>query len=111
MTLIVMTVVVIALLSAVLAIYLFAIGVLLNRIADNLDDCSKNVIRIAGHARAIGPGIKRINKTGGELVGAMPLLVGGAEGVAAKLAPASAAPAASSGAPTAVPASVGYLDV
>jgi hypothetical protein len=111
MTLIVWTVVVIALLIAVLAVYLFTIGVLLNRIADNLDDCSENVIKVARHARAIGPGIKRINKTGGELVGALPLLIEGAEGVAAKLNSSTTALSASSVAvPTAVQTGVGYLD-
>jgi hypothetical protein len=112
MTLIVLTVVVIALLIAVLAIYLFVLGVLLNRIAGNLDDCLKNVMKIAGHAHAIGPGIKRINKAGGEVVGALPLLVEGAEGVAAKLAPSAAAPAGSSvNVRTTIPVGVGYLDV
>jgi hypothetical protein len=43
MTLIIVTVVVIASLIAVLAVYLSVIGVLLNRIADNLDDCLGNV--------------------------------------------------------------------
>jgi HAMP domain-containing protein len=64
MTLIVLTVVVIALLIAILAIFLFAIGVLLNRTADNLDDCAQNVKNIAYQAEAIGPGVKRINETG-----------------------------------------------
>jgi hypothetical protein len=103
MTLIALTVVVIALLIAVLAIYLFAIGALLNRIADNLDDSLQNVKKIAGQAEVILPGVARINQTGGVVVGALPLLVDGAERIAAK----STAPEAT---PVAIPAGVGYLD-
>jgi hypothetical protein len=103
MTLIVLTVAVIALLIAVLAIYLFAIGALLNRIADNLDDSLQNVKKIAGQAEVILPGVGRINQTGGVVVGALPLLVDGAERIAAK----STAPKAT---PVAIPAGVGYLD-
>ncbi len=109
MTLVILTVVVIALLIAVLAVFLFAIGVLLNRIADNLDDCLGNVKTIAGQADAIIPGVGRINQTGGVVAGALPLLIGGAEGVAAKLAPPKEAPRHA--APVAVLAGVGYLDL
>ena len=105
MTLIVSTIAVIALLIAVLAIYLFAIGTLLNRIADNLDDCLQNVKKIAEQAEPILPGVARINQTGGVVVGALPLLVDGAERIAAK----SAAPAPAA-IPMAIPAGVGYLD-
>ncbi len=113
MTLIILTVVVIALLIAVLAAFLFAIGVLLNRIADNLDDCLGNVKAIAGQAEAILPGVGRINQTGGVVAGALPLLIEGAEGIAAKVTPPREAPLISdsglNGA-SAVPAGVGYLD-
>ena len=88
MTLIVLTVVVIALLIAVLAIFLFAIGVLLNRTADSLDDCAQNVKNISYHAEVIGPAIERINETGGTVVGALPLLCEAAEQIGiAKSAP------------------------
>jgi HAMP domain-containing protein len=131
MTLIVLTVVVIALLIAVLAIFLFAIGALLNRTADNLDDCAQNVKNIAYQAEVIGPAIERINETGTTVLGALPLLCDGAESVAvAKGAPyidpsedsysapysAPSTPSAvtTSEAPVAVPAAssrgVGYLD-
>lgn len=104
MTLIVLTVAVIALLVAVLAIFLFALGFLLNRIADNLDDCSHSVRTISRHASVIGPGVKRLNHTGGELVGAMPLLYDGAELLVAQSVAQSAVPvAAASG--------VGYMDM
>jgi hypothetical protein len=103
MTLIVSTVVVIALLIAVLAIYLFMIGVLLNRIANNLDDSLQNVKTIAGQAEPILPGVERINQTGGVVAGALPLLIKGAERIAAK----STSPEVI---PVAIPAGVGYLD-
>ncbi len=92
MTLILLTVVVIALLVAVLAIFLFVIGVLLNRIADNLDDCLENVKTIVKHAEVIVPEVEHINRTGGVVAGALPLLYGGAERIAAKLAPPAPAP-------------------
>jgi hypothetical protein len=92
MTLIILTVVVIALLIAVLAIYLLIIGVLLNRIADNLDDCLGNVKKIAEHAEVIIPGVEHINRTGGVVAGALPLLYGGAERIAAKVSPPTPAP-------------------
>jgi hypothetical protein len=132
MTLIVLTVVVIALLIAVLAIFLFAIGALLNRTADNLDDCAQNVNKIAHQAEVIGPGVVRINETGTTVLGALPLLCDGAESVAvAKGAPyldpsedsysapysapySTSSAVTTSKAPAAVPAAssrgVGYLD-
>ena len=92
MTLIVLTVVVIGVLIAVLAIFLFIIGALLTRIADNLDDSSENVKTIAKHAEVIIPEVEHINRTGGVVAGALPLLYGGAERIAAKLAPPAPAP-------------------
>jgi HAMP domain-containing protein len=82
MTLIVITVIVIALLVAALAIFLFRIGVLLNRTADDLEDCAQNVKKISSQADVIGPGVVRINETGTKVLGALPLLCDGAESVA-----------------------------
>jgi hypothetical protein len=119
MTLTVLTVVVIALLIAVLAIFLFRIGMLLNRTAGNLEDCVQSVKTISYQAEEIGPGVVRINETGTTVLGALPLLCDGAESVAvAKGAPygnpSTAAPAAAhvpSMVPsTAPPQGVGYLD-
>jgi hypothetical protein len=90
--LIVMTVVAIATLIAVLAIFLFIIGVMLNRIADNLDDCLGSVKTIVKQGEVIIPGVEHINRTGGVVAGALPLLYGGAEKIAAKLAPPAPAP-------------------
>jgi hypothetical protein len=109
MTLIILTVAVIASLIAVLAVYLSVIGVLLNRIADNLDDCLGNVKIIMGQAEVVLPGVGRINQTGGVVAGALPLLVEAAEGAATKLVPPQEGPRDS--VPGAVSAGVGYLDV
>lgn len=108
MTLIIFTVVVIASLIVVLAVFLFAIGALLNRIADNLDDCLGNVITIAGQAEVVIPGVERIDQTGQVVAGALPLLVEGAEGVTVKLTSQQQTPL--NGSPMAVPTGVGYLD-
>lgn len=109
MILIILTVVVIASLIAVLAVYLFVIGVLLNRIADNLDDCLGNVKKITGQAEVVIPGVERINQTAGVVAGALPLLVDAAGAVATKLAPPKETPR--DVVPATVPRSVGYLDV
>ena len=74
MTLIILSVVVIALFTAVLAAFLYTIGRLLNRSADNLDDCLQHVKEIAEDAKVIVPDVGRINRTGEKLVGALPLL-------------------------------------
>lgn len=87
------SVLVIAALIAVLAMYLFWIGVLLNNIANNLDDCLSSVKTILGHAKLIIPAVEHINRTGGVVAGALPLLYGGAERIAAKAAPSAPVPA------------------
>jgi uncharacterized membrane protein len=92
MTIMAATVVLVGLLIAILAIYLFTIGVLLHRIADNLDDCLGNVKTIVKQAEPIIPGVEHINRTGGVVAGALPLLYGGAERIATKLAPPVPAP-------------------
>jgi hypothetical protein len=92
MVLVIVTIICIAALIATLAIFLFIIGVLLNRIADNLDDCLGNVKTIAQQAETVIPSVEHINRTGGVVAGALPLLYGGAEKIAAKLAPPTPAP-------------------
>ena len=110
MTLVVLSVVVIGLFIAVLAVYLLVTGVLLNRVADNLDDCLQSVKTIDRQAAPIGPGVVRLNKTGGELVDALALLYGGAEQLlAAKSGASTAAPASADAAPAGV--GVGYMDL
>lgn len=87
MTLILLTVVCGASLIAVLAIFLFALGVLLDQVAENLDDCLENVKRIVQQAEVIIPGIERINQTCKIVAGTLPLLYGNAERIAVKMAP------------------------
>ena len=92
--LVVLTVVVIALLIAGLAVYLFWVGSLLGRIAGNLEESAEVVCAIVGHARLIGPGVEHINETGGVVAGALPLLYGMAEDIVkgATYQPAEPAP-------------------
>ncbi len=92
--LVVLTVIVILLLIAGLAFYLFWVGSLLNRIAGNLEECAQTVRAIVGHARVIGPGVEHINETGGVVAGALPLLYGMAEGIVAGVTPAPERPPA-----------------
>ncbi len=79
--LIVLSVVAIALLIAVLALYLFIVGGQLNRIAANLEESYAIAGEIVGHAGLIDPGLDHINRTGGVVAGALPLLYGMAEGI------------------------------
>ncbi|MGH3768480.1 MAG: hypothetical protein ACRDS0_27920 [Pseudonocardiaceae bacterium] len=121
MTLTVLTVVVIALLIAALAFFLFRIGALLNSTADDLDDCVQNVKTISHQAKAIGPGVVRINETSTSVLGALPLLCDDADRIAAAkgapyVDPSEAAPVATSApapapAPSLVPSrGMGLLD-
>jgi hypothetical protein len=82
-TLVVLSVIEIVVLVAALAFYLFWVGRLLTRIADNLDDCNESVKKIIGHAELIGPGVEHINRTGGVVAAALPLLYGFAERIVA----------------------------
>jgi hypothetical protein len=77
--LVVLTVLEIAVLIAGLAVYLFWVGSLLNRIAANLEECAGLVRSIVAHAELIGPNVEHINQTGGVVAGALPLLYGMAE--------------------------------
>lgn len=82
-TLVILTLVDIVLLVAGLAVYLFWAGTLLNRIAANLEESAGLVGEIAGHAEVIKPAVEHINRTGGVVAGALPLLYGMAEGIVA----------------------------
>ncbi|MGH3982396.1 MAG: hypothetical protein ACRDST_06845 [Pseudonocardiaceae bacterium] len=85
---------------AVLAAFLYTLGGLLNRSANNLDDCLEHVKEIAEHAQVIVPAVGRINETGEKLVGALSVLYEKAERIGA-----------SSGSPATTPRGLGYLDV
>jgi hypothetical protein len=92
-TLVILTVVDIVLLVAGLAFYLFWVGTLLTRIAANLEESAGIVATIVGHAKVIGPGVEHINRTGGVVAGALPLLYGMAEEIVTDVTPAPERPA------------------
>ncbi|HTA04071.1 MAG TPA: hypothetical protein VK802_27075, partial [Streptosporangiaceae bacterium] len=48
---------------------------------------------IVGHAKLIGPGVGHINRTGGVVAGALPLLYGMAEDIVADVTPRAEEPA------------------
>jgi len=86
MTLPLLTAVIIGALLGVLAIFLAIIGSLLSNISDNLEDCLGSVKTILGHAKLILPAVEHINRTGGVVSGALPLLYGFTDRIAYKLA-------------------------
>lgn len=112
MILVVLTVVVIAVLVAVLAVYLFRIGSLLNRVAGNLGDSLQSMSRIIADSRNIGPGVIRINKTGSDIAGAVPLLLDDVDQLVAKTSPSTAAApsATTTSSPAPVPAPAAAAD-
>jgi hypothetical protein len=89
---VVLSVVDIALLIAGLAFYLFVVGGQLQRIATNLEECADIVRTIVRHAAVIEPGVEHINRTGGVVAGALPLLYGMAEGIVTGVTPRPAQP-------------------
>jgi hypothetical protein len=82
-TLVVLTVIDIVALIAGRAFYLFVVGGQLTRIAGNLEECAAIVWRIKRNADPIIPGLEHINRTGGVVAGALPLLYDMAEGIVA----------------------------
>jgi hypothetical protein len=90
---VVLSVIDIALLIAGLAFYLFVVGSQLTRVATNLEECAEIVGEIVGNAEPIIPGVDHINRTGGVVAGALPLLYGMAEGIVAGVAPRPDPPA------------------
>ena len=79
--LVVLTVVDIVLLVAGLASYLFIVGGQLMRVAALLEECDQIVRDVVADAEPIIPGVSHINRTGGVVAGALPLLYGMAEGI------------------------------
>lgn len=90
--LVVLTVVVIVLLIAGLAVYLYWAGTLLDRIGAKLEGAADIVRGIVADAKLIGPGVEHINETGGVVAGALPLLYGMAEGIVAGVTPTAPPP-------------------
>ena len=90
--LVVLTVIVIVLLIAGLAVYLYWAGTLLDRIGAKLEGAAGIVDGIVDDASLIMPGVDHINRTGGVVAGALPLLYGMAEGIVAGVTPREPAP-------------------
>jgi len=90
--LVVLTVIVIVLLIAGLAVYLYWAGTLLDRIGGKLEGAADIVRGIVADAELIGPGVEHINQTGGVVAGALPLLYGMAEQIVAGVTPAEPRP-------------------
>jgi hypothetical protein len=80
-TLVILSVVDIVALIAGLALYLFIVGRQLTRIAANLEECAELVRTVKRNAEAIDPGLEHVNRTGGVVAGALPLLYGFAEAI------------------------------
>jgi hypothetical protein len=100
--LVILTVVVIVLLIAGLAFYLYWAGTLLDRIGAKLEGAADLVRGIVDDARLIGPGVEHINRSGGVVAGALPLLYNMAEGIVQGVTPQPPRPETI---PTAYPAS------
>jgi hypothetical protein len=79
--LILFSVIDIVLLIAGLAIYLWIVGGQLTRIAANLEQCDELVAKINANAASIEGNLEHVNRTGGVVAGALPLLYGMAEGI------------------------------
>jgi hypothetical protein len=92
--LVVLTVGVIVVLTGGLALYLFWVGTLLNRIAANLEESADLVHKVDEDAKVIRPGVAHINRVGGVVAGALPLLHGMAEQIVRAVVPQPAEPGA-----------------
>ena len=91
-TLVVLTVIEIVVLIAGLAFFLYWIGSLLTRIAANLEECAELVKKVNKDVAAIVPGVEHINRTGGVVASALPLLYTFAEKIVASTVPVPARP-------------------
>ena len=91
--LVILTVIVIAALIAGLAVYLYWAGTLLDRIGAKLEGAAGIVRGIVPAADLIEPGVDHINRTGGVVAGALPLLYTMAEGIVTGVTPRVPEPA------------------
>lgn len=90
--LVVLTVAVVAVFTGGLALYLFWVGTLLNRIASNLEESAELVHEIDSDAKVIRPAVAHVNRIGGVVAGALPLLYGMAEQILRGAAPPATSP-------------------
>lgn len=81
------SVVLIVVLVAGLAFFLVVLSIQLGKIADMLEGASELVAQINQDAEAIVPGLEHINRTGGTVAGALPLLYGFAERIIRGVSP------------------------
>lgn len=79
-----LTIIDVAALLGVLALFLILISNRLNNINNNLADSSATVEAIVGHVAPIIPGVGQINRTLGVIAGALPLLYGLTEKITAQ---------------------------
>jgi hypothetical protein len=91
--LVVLTVIVIVALIAGLAFFLYWAGTLLDRIGAKLEGAAELVHGIEADASLIMPGVDHINRTGGVVAGALPLLYTMAEGIVTGVTPRAPEPA------------------
>jgi hypothetical protein len=85
--LVILTVLVTVALIAVLAVYLYWAGTLLDRVGAKLEGAAVLVDGIVADAARIGPGVEHINQAGGVVAGALPLLYGMAEQIVSGVTP------------------------
>jgi len=83
----VFTVVLVVVLVAGLAFFLVVLSIQLSKIADMLEGANDLVAQINYDAEAIVPGLEHINRTGGTVAGALPLLYGFAERIIRGVSP------------------------
>ncbi len=92
-TMVVLSVIDVVLLIAGLAFFLYVLGGQLSRIATNLEECADLVQQICRNAESIHADLEHINRTGGVVAGALPLLYGMAEGIVVGVTPRPEEPA------------------
>lgn len=92
-TMVVLSVVDVVLLIAGLAFFLYVLGGQLSRIATNLEECADLVQQICRNAESIHADLEHVNRTGGVVAGALPLLYGMAEGIVVGVTPRPDEPA------------------
>ncbi|MGH8896586.1 MAG: hypothetical protein ACRDZ4_06050 [Egibacteraceae bacterium] len=80
--LVLLTVIEVVALVAVLALFLILIAARLRSIAETLGHVAGGASTIESHVRQVGPGAGQINKTLGEIVGALPGIAQKAETLA-----------------------------
>src|ERR1700721_772991 len=91
--LVVLTLIVIVALIAGLAVYLYWAGTLLDRVGAKLGGAAEIVHGSEADAGLIMPGVDHINRTGGVVAGALPLLYTMAEGIVTGVTPRVPEPA------------------